>query len=160
MKTENRVLIVGNSKLSEDLYDIGCTNLETIDISAALIKRLSAKNHSKRPQMRFSVMDNTALIYENKYFDCVLDRGNLDSIFTNELDETMLKVNKTLSEVVRVLKTGGRYICITLSQEHVVKKLLDFFQRRMGCQGTQNGTNKGRESWCYKSLCCVCICTY
>ena len=133
VKTNNGVLVVGceNSKFSEDLYDIGCTDINNIDISVAAIKRLSAKNCAKRPQMRYLAMDSTALIYEDKNFDCVIDRGNLDSMMittgAEPDDAAVLKVDKMFREVARVLKTGGRYICISHSQEHVVKMLLEFF---------------------------------
>lgn len=129
LKPQNKALIIGcgNSKLSEELYDVGYTNLYNIDISDTVIKQMVAKNHLKRPDMTFVVMDTTALTYENDSFDCILDKGTLDAIFTDESSETLLKVRKMFSEVSRVLKVGGRYICISLVQEHILKELLQWF---------------------------------
>jgi len=30
-------------------------------------------------------------------------------------------------EISRVLRPGGRYVCVTLAQEHVLKRILSFF---------------------------------
>ena len=129
IKQQNRVLVVGcgNSKLSEDLYDVGCTNLENIDISETVIKQMKAKNHTKRPLMKFLVMDVKSLSYESGSFDCVLDKGTLDAIFTDNSKETVSKVQLMFGEVTRVLKTGGRYICVSLAQEHILELLVRSF---------------------------------
>ena len=129
MKPQNRVLVVGcgNSKLSEDLYDVGCTNLENIDISDTVIRQMIAKNHLKRPKMKFVVMNATALTFESSSFDCVLDKGTLDAIFTDDSTETLSKVQQMLDEVTRVLRNGGRYMCISLLQEHILNEVLEYF---------------------------------
>ena len=126
LKPQNKVLIIGcgNSKLSEDLYDVGFQGIENIDISETVIKQMTVKNKDKRPLMRFIVMDILSMSYGSDVFDCVLDKGTLDAIFVNEMDETLKKVNRMFAEVKRVLKTGGRYICITLAQEHILNHLL------------------------------------
>ena len=85
---------------------------------------MTVKNKDKRPLMRFIVMDILSMSYGSDVFDCVLDKGTLDAIFVNEMDETLKKVNRMFAEVKRVLKTGGRYICITLAQEHILNHLL------------------------------------
>ena len=36
-------------------------------------------------------------------------------------------VDKMFSEIDRVLKLGGRYICISLLQPHILQHLVDFF---------------------------------
>lgn len=35
--------------------------------------------------------------------------------------------DKIFSEYFRVLKNGGRYICITLGQDHILDKILNYF---------------------------------
>ena len=129
LKPENRILVVGcgNSKLSEDLYDAGCHGIDNIDISEVVVKQMNAKNKSKRPEMNFTVMDMLSMTYEQSRFDCVLDKGTLDAIFVDETTETVDKVNKMFAEVSRVLKVGGRYVCISLAQGHIRAGLLDHF---------------------------------
>ena len=126
IKQQNNVLVVGcgNSKLSEGLYDSGCRKIENIDISEVVIKQMSAKNKDKRPLMKYHTMDMLNMSYEDSTFDCVIDKGTLDAICVNEQNETLTKVTTMFSEIKRVLKSGGRYVCITLSQEHILKQLL------------------------------------
>lgn len=129
LKAENRILVVGcgNSKLSEDLYDGGCHSIYNIDISEVVVKQMRAKNKQKRPEMNFSVMDVLNMTYEPSQFDCVLDKGTLDAIFVDQTAVTLDKVDRMFAEVSRVLKPGGRYLCITLAQEHIRVHLLEYF---------------------------------
>ena len=129
MKPGNRALVVGcgNSKLSEDLYDVGFVNLVNIDISEVVIKKMTARNAEKRPQMSFTQMDMLSMSFGNESFDCVLDKGTLDAIFSSTDDVTVAKVEQMWVEVERVLKVAGRYVCITLAQEHILDRLLLHF---------------------------------
>lgn len=34
------------------------------------------------------------------------------------------------SEIDRVLKTGGRYLCVSLAQDHILDKLLNSFKEK------------------------------
>lgn len=45
---------------------------------------------------------------------------------TTEVRET---AEKYLSEICRVLRNGGRYVCISLLQEHIIRELVDFFPK-------------------------------
>lgn len=45
---------------------------------------------------------------------------------SNEVKETS---EKYLNEISRVLRIGGRYICISLLQEHIIRQLVDFFPK-------------------------------
>lgn len=130
LKPQNKALMIGcgNSKLSEELYDVGYTNIYNIDTSDTIIKQMVAKHHLKRPGMTFVVMDTTELTYENNSFDCVIDRGTLDTIFVDESNESVSKVKQMFSEVNRVLKVGGRYICICMMiHEYILTELLTWF---------------------------------
>lgn len=60
-------------------------------------------------------------------YSVVLDKGTLDALMTDEKEETMDKVDRMLSEINRVLRLGGRYICVSLAQEHILRKVLSFF---------------------------------
>ena len=130
LKPSNEVLVVGcgNSKLSEDIYDAGFHVIENIDISEVVIRQMAARNREKRPKMSFKKMDILQMTYKEAKFDCVIDKGTLDAIFSNTDDETVEKVINMFAEIERVLKTAGRYICITLAQDHILVKLIKRFQ--------------------------------
>ena len=126
IKQQNKILVIGcgNSKLSEDLYDVGFESIENIDISEVVIKQMLAKNKDKRPLMNFVTMDMFNMTYHDNTFDCVIDKGTLDAVCVNKEDGTIQKVNKMFAEVKRVLKPGGRYLCVSLAQEHILEQLL------------------------------------
>ena len=77
--------------------------------------------------MKWDVMDIMNMSYTNSQFDCVLDKGALDAIATEDSAATASSVRKMFGEIARVLKVGGRYVCISLAQEHVLGLALDFF---------------------------------
>ncbi|XP_030852906.1 eEF1A lysine and N-terminal methyltransferase [Strongylocentrotus purpuratus] len=129
IRTSDKTLVVGcgNSRLSEDLYDVGYHQLVNIDDVDSVVKQKTMKNAKQRPKMKFERMDVTQMTYEDSSFTVVLDRGNLDARMTDQGQETVASVEKTFGEIGRVLKVGGRYVCITLAQEHLIRKLLGHF---------------------------------
>lgn len=48
---------------------------------------------------------------------------------TDDSIEVKEKTEKYLNEINRVLRIGGRYICISLLQEHIIRKLIDYFPK-------------------------------
>ena len=49
----------GNSRLSEDMYDVGYHNITNIDISDTVIRQMTERNGKKREEMTFEKMDVT-----------------------------------------------------------------------------------------------------
>ena len=129
IKHSNRVLMAGcgNSRLSEDLYDAGFRNIDNVDISAVVIRQMTDRNKSKRPTMQFVQMDLLKMNFTDNNFDCVIDKGTLDAIMTDSSESTIEKVTTMVSEIRRVLKNNGRYICVSLAQGHIVDFLVDQF---------------------------------
>ncbi|XP_015918789.2 eEF1A lysine and N-terminal methyltransferase [Parasteatoda tepidariorum] len=125
---KDKVLIVGcgNSKLSADLYDVGICNTVSIDISAPVINQMQERYGKDRSKMQFEVMDVMNMKYENETFAVVLDKGTLDALMFDDTQQTHEKIGKMFCEIERVLRNGGRYICLSLLQEHVLNKLLDW----------------------------------
>ena len=80
---------------------------------------MSARNKKKRPEMSFVKMDVLQMTYEDGSFDCIIDKGTLDTIFSTTDVASLLKTRKMFQEMERVLKVTGRYICVTLAQDHV-----------------------------------------
>ncbi|XP_070353371.1 eEF1A lysine and N-terminal methyltransferase isoform X2 [Equus asinus] len=131
MKPREKVLVIGcgNSELSEQLYDVGYEDIVNIDISEVVIKQMKERNASRRPQMSFLKMDMTQMEFPDASFQVVLDKGTLDAVLTDEEEKTLQQVDRMLAEVGRVLQVGGRYLCISLAQAHVLKKAVGHFSR-------------------------------
>lgn len=129
MKHKDDILVVGcgNSTLSMNLYDAGYRNITNIDISEVVIKQMRELNKSKRPDLQYEVMDVTKMTYPDEKFSVVLDKGTLDAIMPDTKEPTMEVVNKFFTEIKRVLRNGGRFVCISLLQEHILKKLVSYF---------------------------------
>ena len=109
------------------MYDAGITNISNIDISEIVVKKMAARNFEKRSKMSFTQMDMLAMTFGDGEFDCVLDKGTLDAIYSDTDDATFAKVRRMWEEIGRVLKIGGRYVVITLAQQHILNTLLDTF---------------------------------
>lgn len=131
MKPREKVLVIGcgNSELSEQLYDVGYQDIVNIDISEVVIKQMKERNANRRPQMSFLKMDMTQMEFPDASFQVVLDKGTLDAVLTDEEEKTLQQVDRMLAEVGRVLQVGGRYLCISLAQAHVLKKAVGHFSR-------------------------------
>ncbi|NXE75545.1 MET13 protein, partial [Cochlearius cochlearius] len=127
-----QVLVVGcgNSELSEQMYDVGmCEDIVNIDISDAVIRQMQERSGSKRPRMSYLLMDMLQMDFPDAHFQVVLDKGTLDAILTDEEETTLAKVDKMFAEISRVLQVGGRYLCVSLAQAHVLKKAVEYFSQ-------------------------------
>lgn len=120
----------GNSELSEKLYDAGFKRITNIDFSKVVIGNMLRKHLRARPGMLWRVMDMTNMQFSDGAFDVVIDKGGLDALMEPELGPTLGL--QFLSEVKRVLRSGGKYICISLVQTHVIELL--FSKLRFGWQ--------------------------
>lgn len=84
-------------------------------------------NEKQRPDMKFLQMDALKMSFEDETFTVALDKGTLDALMPDENPETNEKITNYFKEIQRTLKIGGRYICISLLQEHILKKILNYF---------------------------------
>jgi len=125
-KYSDKVLMsgCGNSNLSEEMYDVGYRDIVNIDISDVAIKRMSAKSKGRMQYLKMNVKEMT---FDDGAFSVVLDKGTLDAIYSHDSEEMVIEVEKMFAEILRVLKVGGRYICVTLAQDHILDRLLSFF---------------------------------
>ncbi|XP_073427632.1 eEF1A lysine and N-terminal methyltransferase [Dendrobates tinctorius] len=131
IKPKDKVLVVGcgNSELSERLYDAGCHNLTNIDVSEVVIRQMNDRNAGRRPNMTYQLMDATKTTFSDSHFQAVLDKGTLDAILTDTEAGTLETATKLLTEIGRVLQCGGRYLCVSLAQAHVLEKLVTQFSQ-------------------------------
>ncbi|XP_055041846.2 eEF1A lysine and N-terminal methyltransferase [Misgurnus anguillicaudatus] len=126
IKPRDKVLVVGcgNSELSEQLYDVGYHQLTNIDISETVVSHMNQRNTERRPDLTFQQVDATQTDFESGSFQAALDKGTLDAMASEEEGALAARM---LAEVGRVLAVGGRYVCVTLAQEHVIKLAVEHF---------------------------------
>nr|XP_022321268.1 methyltransferase-like protein 13 [Crassostrea virginica]XP_022321269.1 methyltransferase-like protein 13 [Crassostrea virginica] len=129
VKPADKVLMVGcgNSVLSENLYDVGHHNITNIDISDVVVRQMTERNKEQRPDMKYLKMDALNMNFEDSSFSVVLDKGTLDALMVDESEAVDKDISKMFSEIGRVLKVGGRYVCISLMQDHILNKVLQYF---------------------------------
>ncbi|XP_017893172.1 methyltransferase-like protein 13 [Ceratina calcarata] len=129
IKIKDNILIVGcgNSTVSMCLYDAGYRNIINVDISHIVIKQMCDINGSVRPGLVYEQMDATQMTYPDDMFNVILDKGTLDALMPDAKENTVSTINKYFKEITRVLRNGGRYICISLLQEHILKQLISYF---------------------------------
>jgi SAM-dependent methyltransferase len=128
LRPEHEILVVGcgNSEMSASMYDDGFEHITNIDFSQVVIKEMTQKNRS-RSKMKYLEMDMLRLEFPDASFDVVVDKGALDALYSDDKQE--FDASKMFSEIARVLKEKGLYICITLAQEHILRKLLTTFSK-------------------------------
>ncbi|KAJ8688488.1 hypothetical protein QAD02_024283 [Eretmocerus hayati] len=126
-KDESLIVGCGNSKLGMDLYDAGYKNIVNIDLSEVVIRQMQESNKTKRPDLIFQQMDATNMTFDKEKFSVILDKGTLDALMPDSQETTVILVTKYFQEMMRVLKNNGRYICISLLQEHILEILLKTF---------------------------------
>ncbi|XP_023014100.2 eEF1A lysine and N-terminal methyltransferase homolog [Leptinotarsa decemlineata] len=131
IKKQDEVLIIGcgNSSLGRDLFDIGYDKITNIDISPVVIRQMLSQQEKERVNLKYIQMDALNMSFTNDEFTVVLDKGTLDAIAPNDSEATLLKVKSYFDEINRVLRIRGRYICISLLQEHILRSILDFFPK-------------------------------
>ncbi|XP_025926777.1 EEF1A lysine methyltransferase 4 [Apteryx rowi] len=116
----------GNSALSHDLYELGYTDITSIDFSPVCIEAMRAR-YAHCPGLRWAVMDIRALRFPDASFDVVLEKGTLDVLTVEERDPWHVSppaaaaLHQVLAEVSRVLRPGGRFVSITFAQPHFRK---------------------------------------
>lgn len=115
LEEKSQILVIGcgNSRLSEEMYDEGFTNITNVDISNVVIKAMQDK-YKEKQGMSFAQMDVKALENAEGSFNIVVDKGTLDSILCGE--QSTHNVHKALSEITRVLDPKGVYVSISHGQ--------------------------------------------
>lgn len=123
-----RILVpgCGNSRVSELLYDAGFQQITNIDFSKIVVSDMLRRNVRSRPEMRWQVMDMTDMQFADESFDVVFDKGGLDALMEPEVGSEL--GSKYLKEVKRILKSGGKYLCLTLAESHVIRLLFNLFR--------------------------------
>ena len=129
MKETDNILAIGcgNSNFSSDLYDKGYQNITNLDFSELVIQEMKDKNLS-RNKMKWDVGDMTNMNqYENNSYDIIFDKGALDALMSTDSIENKEKAICMFNEIIRILNSNGKYICITLAEHYIIDVLLTYF---------------------------------
>ena len=122
------VIGCGNSAFSSDLYESGYHNIRNLDFSELVIEEMRAKHSLSCPTMMWDIGDMTAMTdYADGSFDVVVDKGALDALMSVNSLEVKNKTIDMFNEILRVLSTNGKYVCITLAESYIIDTLLSFF---------------------------------
>ncbi|KAM7536185.1 hypothetical protein Aperf_G00000102185 [Anoplocephala perfoliata] len=123
----------GNSTLSAEIYDkVGCASYLGIDYSRKAIEQSQKLAVSSRPNLRFELVDVFRLHSEldrlefpTKEFNCIIDKGTLDAIDNGRLEEA--QINQYFEEINSAMSLFGRYIIVTLAQDHIIRHISNYF---------------------------------
>eukprot|EP00742_Colponemidia_sp_Colp-10_P005567 GILJ01005950.1.p1 GENE.GILJ01005950.1~~GILJ01005950.1.p1 ORF type:complete len:615 (+),score=96.07 GILJ01005950.1:46-1845(+) len=102
----------GNSKLSEEMFKDGYTDITNIDISSVVIEKMT-QHYAETPMaaMKFTVMNVHELQFPDCTFDLAVDKGTYDALACGE--HRAESVGQLMLEVGRVLKFGGTFVIVT-----------------------------------------------
>lgn len=122
--------------------------MTNVDISDTVIQQMINQYKKTHPDMKFVAMDLLQMSFEDGLFTCFLDKGTLDALMSDAnldskerahklfgvLAASLCDIRKShmltypiMKEIDRVLKVGGRYICITLLQGHILECITSYF---------------------------------
>ncbi|XP_022136226.1 methyltransferase-like protein 13 [Momordica charantia] len=134
LKPDSSVLELGsgNSKLSEELYNDGITDITCIDLSAVAVEKMQMRLHSKNmKEIKVLEADMLDMPFSDECFDMVIEKGTMDVLFVDSGDpwnprpSTRAKVMAMLEGVHRVLKKDGIFVSITFGQPHFRRPLFN-----------------------------------
>ena len=123
-------LCCGTGDLALRLANMGVDNASIVGIDFSLpmlrLAREKAKSSMKSGQVTFVYGDVATLPFLDEYFDCI----GISFAFRNLTYKNRLAL-RYLSEVLRVLKTGGRFVIVESSQPSSlpIRRLFHLYMR-------------------------------
>lgn len=117
------ILILGKS-ISEYL-----TRIHTSETIVNEMRKKHCSSNSKTG-LRYECMDVFTLddnikSERMKPFSCILDKGTLDAIHSGEnSDSDAINMFRNIDSALNLM---GRYITVTLAQEHIVRSICNYF---------------------------------
>jgi EEF1A lysine methyltransferase 4 len=113
----------GTSTLTADLWSLGYRNQCNIDFSPVAIQTMRTRyagleaEGGSEGSLEWRVMDVRHMTFPPESFDVAIDKGTLDAIFYGSKEdpeeEVLASLKAYVDEVARVLRPGGRWLCVT-----------------------------------------------
>lgn len=109
-----RILHVGcgDSALGEKMHEAGFRSQTNIDISSVVIGQMAEK-YRELSGLSWIVMDATRMEFGSESFDCIIDKSLIDTLVCLPIVERAVAVSRYVSEVIRVLRPGGTFLCVS-----------------------------------------------
>jgi len=101
--------------------------MTSVDSSEVVIANMKKKHNSRYPGLVYEVKDILNTGYADDKFSVVIDKGILDALMPDGEEESLVRAMGMFNEIKRILKFGGRYICVSLLQYHIAKFILSYF---------------------------------
>lgn len=79
--------------------------------------------------MRWLVMDACSLTFDDASFDVAVDKGTLDAVACSEAFDWFLP--RMRRGIVRVLRPGGTWVCVSFTPPNIVLPLLECSEWRL-----------------------------
>ncbi|XP_053213775.1 EEF1A lysine methyltransferase 4-like [Panonychus citri] len=122
------ILGCGNSLLGEKLYNDGYRMIISMDYCENVVGNMSLHCDSCK-SINWLTMDATNMTIKDNCIDVVLEKATIDTFLVGEKNlwslspSSIEKVDKTLSEISRLLKPDGKFISLSFNQPHFRGKL-------------------------------------
>ena len=99
------------------MYDEGYSDIVNIDISLIVVNQMKEQYKGRYEDIINKQMDVREINYDDDTFHAVIDKGTFDSVCCGDAAEENAKL--MLSEISRVLKPGGTYICVSYGMKEL-----------------------------------------
>ncbi|XP_010906905.2 uncharacterized protein [Elaeis guineensis] len=124
----------GNSRLCEDLFKDGVTDITCIDLSSVAVERMRKRLFDQDVHgIKVLQADMLDLPFSSECFDLVIEKGTMVGCHLllshgdpwNPHPATVEKVMKMLEGVYKVLKPEGTFVSISFGQPHFRRPLFE-----------------------------------
>lgn len=114
---DSHTLVVGcgNSRMAEDMVDVGYKSVTCIDVSCVVVEQMAQLYATSHPSLRFARMNACALDFPDESFDAAIAKATLDVIMCGDA----ANVVKVCHECSRVLRPGGLFAVVSLHDAYL-----------------------------------------
>lgn len=120
----------GDSNFMSDAYDDGNCDITCTDIEPSVVETMRQRNAISRPEIKYLVCDARDMHpFADQSFDIIFEKGAMDALKC----AGRAAASRCSSEIHRVLKDTGLYICVSLQEPEAVMHAI----RQTGCVSRQ-----------------------
>jgi len=113
----------GDSEFMSDAYDDGgLDEITSTDIEPSVVEMMRQQNADLRPGIKYTQADVCRMRqFANKSFEIIFDKSTMDALTCAGRKAT----RHASSEIHRVLKDSGLYLCVSLSHPEQMKRAIE-----------------------------------